>query len=77
MKQKEGGVLMAAPKKYAAPISFSFRAEARDWEDFVMALRLEKDTPTAFFTRTMREYLKTKKTMLSSVREALKTSGDE
>ena len=65
---------MAAPKKYMAPVSFSFRAENNEWEDFTMVLRLEKDTPTAFFTRSMREYLKEKKTLVSSVRNAMQSA---
>ena len=73
----KGGATMSAPKKYVAPVSFSFRAESGEWEDFTMALRLEKDTPTAFFTRVMREYLKEKQQLLSSIRQAVKAANDE
>jgi len=65
---------MAGVKKYKAPTSFSFRAESDEWADFVKILMLEDDTPTAFFTRAMREHLKEGRTLLDSVRQAVETA---
>ena len=63
---------MAAPKKYTNPSLFSFRAEENEWEDFTLALKMEKDTPTAFFARAMKKYLDDKKPLLSLVRQMQK-----
>lgn len=52
---------MGSLKKYENPISFSFRAEMQEWEEFVDILRIEKTTPTAFFTKKMREHIKENK----------------
>ncbi len=68
---------MAAPTKYVDPISFSFRANSNEWEDFKMALRFEKKTPTTFFTQAMRKYLKEKQPLILSVKMAIEDSAAE
>ena len=65
---------MPANKKYKSPTTFSFRAETSAWEDFTMALTLEKDTPTEFFTRAMEEYLVSRQSLLAAVRDAVKSN---
>ena len=65
---------MPATKKYKVPpVTFSFRADAKMWEDFVMALMLEKDTPTAFLTRTMMKYLDSRQSLLTAVKQAVES----
>ena len=67
---------MAAPKKYQNPYSFSFQAERQEWKDFTLALQLEENTPTAFFTAAMREYVQRKKSLIYTVRQVVKTEQD-
>ena len=63
---------MPATKKFKTPpVTFSFRADAKMWENFVMALTLEKDTPTAFLTRAMTEYLDSRQSLLTAVKQAV------
>ena len=65
---------MPAVKKYKAPVTFSFRTEAGIWEDFVMALSLEKSTPTEFFTNAMNDYLNSRQSLLTAVKQAVESA---